>query len=62
LDSEYQNLLSFLDHSSTSINQIIDKSGLSPNIVSSMMFRLEFDGYVTHDEQGYSKVTIPEET
>jgi DNA processing protein len=62
LDADYQHLLSFINHSSTSINQIIDKSGLAPNVVSSMMFRLELDGYVNHDEQGYSKVKIPEET
>ncbi len=71
LDADYQHLLSFIQHSSTSINQIIDKSGLAPNIVSSMMFRLELDGYVSHDEQGYSKnqtvvlpkkIEIPEES
>lgn len=55
LDSEYQSLLSFIDQTPTSINQIIDKSGLSPNIVSSMMFKLELDGHVEHHPDGYSK-------
>jgi DNA processing protein len=57
LDQDYQHLLSFIESTSTSINQIIDKSGLAPNIVSSMMFRLELDGYVQHDAEGYAKTS-----
>ena len=58
LDSDYQHLLSFITQTPLSINEIIDKSGLTPNIVSSMMFKLELDGYVEHLPEGYVKPRV----
>ncbi len=58
LDADYQRLLTFVEEYPLSINQLIDRTGLSPNVVSSMLFKLELDAYVDHRPEGYVKAKI----
>ncbi len=60
LDSEYEHLYAFLRHDPLSINELIEKSGLAPNVVSSMLFKLELDGHVVHKPEGYARQTLTE--
>ena len=47
LDSDYQTLLEHLDFSPTSIDTLVDRSGLTVETVSSMLLLLELQGYVS---------------
>ncbi|MGH8280442.1 MAG: DNA-processing protein DprA [Gammaproteobacteria bacterium] len=45
-DPEYRRLLNSLDYAPTSVDTIVERSGLTPNVVSSMLLMLELQGRV----------------
>jgi DNA processing protein len=47
LDPEYLQLLESVGHDPTSVDSIIERSGLTADIVSSMLLLLELEGYVS---------------
>ncbi len=47
LDAEYQQLLESIGHDPTSVDVIIERSGLTADVVSSMLLLLELEGYVS---------------
>ena len=52
LDPEYQQLIDFIGHESTSIDQLVGSSGLTPAEVSSMLLQLELSGYIASSPGG----------
>jgi DNA processing protein len=60
LDSDYQQLYDFIHHDPLSINELIEKTGFAPNVVSSMLFKLELDGHVVHKPEGYARQRLME--
>ena len=58
LDDEYAKVLAAVDFAPTSIEQVIQRSGLTPRSVCSMLLALEMQNYVCMSEGGlYSKST-----
>jgi DNA processing protein len=56
LDPEYLQLLESVGHDPTSVDSIIERSGLTADIVSSMLLLLELEGYVSSATGGrYSR-------
>ncbi|NOX09040.1 MAG: DNA-protecting protein DprA [Gammaproteobacteria bacterium] len=55
IDAEYQQLLSCIDHSPVSIDQLIERSQLSVETLSSMLLILEFKGHITANNGVYCK-------
>ncbi len=47
LDAEYLRLLDSVGHDPTSVDAIIERSGLTADVVSSMLLLLELEGYVS---------------
>lgn len=57
-DPEYRLLLNSLDHAPTSVDALVERTGLTPDIVSSMLLMLELQGQVEATPGGrYSRVT-----
>jgi len=52
LGPEYQQLIDFIDYESTSIDQLVCSSGLTPAEVSSMLLQLELSGYIASSPGG----------
>ncbi len=52
LKPEQSSILNLIEHSPTPIDEIIEKSGLTPERVSSMLTELELGGYVTANAFG----------
>ena len=52
LDPEYQQLIDFIGYESTSIDQLVSSSGLTPAEVSSMLLQLELSGYIASSPGG----------
>ena len=46
LTPEYSQLLDLIGHDSVSVDQLVDRSGLTPEEVSSMLLLLELDNYL----------------
>ncbi len=59
LDDEYLDLLQIIGDGPTPIDQLIEMSGLTANVVSSMLLQLELQGYVALNPGGYSRTTYP---
>ncbi|WP_217631994.1 DNA-processing protein DprA [Thiohalomonas denitrificans] len=55
LDKEQLELLVCLDHSPTSVDRLVERSGLTPDAVSSMLLLLELQGYVVSVAGGYAR-------
>lgn len=47
LDSDYQTLLNHVDYAPTSVDTLVERSGLTVETVSSMLLLLELQGYVS---------------
>ncbi|MFO7594083.1 MAG: DNA-processing protein DprA [Pseudomonadota bacterium] len=54
LDEDYRLLLTCLDGGPSSVDQIVQRSGLTADAVSSMLLLLEMQGYVTSATGGYT--------
>ena len=52
LDPDYQQLIDFIGFDSTSIDQLVCSSGLTPAEVSSMLLQLEMSGYIASNHGG----------
>lgn len=59
LDRDYLDLLQIIGDGPTPANQLIEMSGLTANIVSSMLLQLELQGYVALNPGGYSRTNYP---
>ncbi len=55
LDEEHRSLLLCLDHSPTTVDRLVDRSGLTADAVSSMLLLLELQGYVASVAGGYAR-------
>jgi len=56
-DPEYRLLLNSLDYAPTSVDALVDRTGLTPDVVSSMLLMLELQGHVEAAPGGrYSRV------
>lgn len=53
VDEEYRHLLGCMGHGPTAIDTLVERSGLTPEVVSSMLLMLELKGYVTSVAGGY---------
>ena len=47
LSAEYRQLLEFIEHDAVSVDQLVERSGLTPEEVSSMLILLELEGHVS---------------
>jgi len=56
LDLEQQNLLNLIMFSPTSVDYLVQESGLSAEIISSMLLMLELQGYIANAPGGYIRV------
>jgi DNA processing protein len=54
LDEEYRQLLACLEQAPSSVDQIVQRSGLTADAVSSMLLLLELQGYVVSTAGGYA--------
>ncbi|HEY9147966.1 MAG TPA: DNA-processing protein DprA, partial [Gammaproteobacteria bacterium] len=54
LDEEYRQLLSCLDGGPSSVDRLVQRSGLTADAVSSMLLLLELQGYVVSTAGGYT--------
>jgi len=59
LDQEYLDLLQVIGDGPTPTDQLIEMSGLTANVVSSMLLQLELQGYIALNPGGYSRTTYP---
>ena len=57
LDAEYRVLLAVIGHEATSVDQMVDRSGLTAEAVSSMLLILELQGFVESTAGGYARTT-----
>jgi len=56
LSTEYSQLLELIDYQAVSVDQLVERSGLTPEEVSSMLLLLELDGYLVSGAGGrYSR-------
>jgi len=56
LSAEYAQLLELIDYQAISVDQLVERSGLTPEEVSSMLLVLELDGYLVSGAGGrYSR-------
>ncbi|WP_018623656.1 DNA-processing protein DprA [Kangiella aquimarina] len=56
LEKEYQDMLEFVDDSTTSVDTIIQRSGLEIEVVSHMLLLLELNDYIASVPGGYQRV------
>jgi DNA processing protein len=57
LDLEYKQLIDLIGFDTTSIDQLVCSSGLTPAEVSSMLLQLEMSGYIASSPGGvYSRL------
>ena len=52
LDDDYKQLIDYIDFDSTSIDQLVTRSGLTAAEVSSMLLQLEMSGYIASSPGG----------
>ncbi len=58
LEPEHEQLLSCLAYEPASVDQLVERSGLTPEVVSSMLLIMELEGYVTCSAGGrYCRTT-----
>ncbi len=55
LDHEYHTLLDAIGHEATSVDQMVERSGLTADAVSSMLLLLELQGFVQATAGGYAR-------
>jgi DNA processing protein len=53
VDEEYQQVLKCVDFEPTSVDKVVERSGLTADAVCSMLLVLELQGYVTALSGGY---------
>ncbi len=59
LSAEYRQLLEFIEHDAVSVDQLVERSGLTPEEVSSMLLVLELDGHLVSGAGGrYSRARL----
>jgi DNA processing protein len=59
LSAEYRQLLEFMEHDAVSVDQLVERSGLTPEEVSSMLLVLELDGHLVSGAGGrYSRARL----
>jgi len=59
LPAEYIQLLEFIEYESVSVDQLVERSGLTPEEVSSMLLVLELDGHLVSGAGGrYSRARL----
>ncbi|MBD3653331.1 DNA-processing protein DprA [Kangiella sp.] len=56
LEEEYQDVLKFIDDSTTSVDTIIQRSGLEIEVVSHMLLLLELNDYIASVPGGYQRL------
>lgn len=56
LEKEYQDMLNLVDDSTTSVDTIIQRSGLEIEVVSHMLLLLELNNYIASVPGGYQRV------
>ena len=56
LEKEYQEVLKYVDDSTTSVDTIIQRSGLEIEVVSHMLLLLELNDYIASVPGGYQRV------
>ena len=56
LDSDYMKLLECVDFAPTPVDTLIERSGFTASVVSSMLLILELQGHITTGPSGYEKV------
>lgn len=55
LDEEYQALLACIGYEATAVDQMVERSGLTAEAVSSMLLLLELQGFIEATAGGYSR-------
>ncbi|HEY0719818.1 MAG TPA: DNA-processing protein DprA [Gammaproteobacteria bacterium] len=60
LDEEYQQLLSQVGDDATPVDRLVERSGLTAEVVSSMLLILELQGHITSVPGGYSRTRMRE--
>lgn len=58
LDQEYRHLLNCMEHGPTAVDTLVNRSGLTPEAVSSMLLQLELQGYVASVAGGYMRTNM----
>ena len=59
LPSEYRQLLELIEYEAVSVDQLVERSGLTPEEVSSMLLVLELDGHLVSGAGGrYSRARL----
>ncbi|THB71410.1 MAG: DNA-protecting protein DprA [Gammaproteobacteria bacterium] len=57
LDTEYNDLLDHIGHESTSVDLLVEKTGLTPDAICSMLLILEMEGFVESEAGGvYNRI------
>lgn len=57
LDDDYRKLLDCVSFAPTPVDLLVERSGLTPEAVSSMLLLLELEGYVAYVAGGYSRTS-----
>ena len=55
LDDDYQALLACIGHETTPVDRLVERSGLTAEVVSSMLLILELQGFVESAAGGYAR-------
>ena len=55
LDADYRSLLAAIGHETTTVDQMVERSGLTAEAVSSMLLLLELQGFVEAAAGGYAR-------
>ena len=56
LDDDYHQLLDAIGHEATTVDQMVERSGLTAEAVSSMLLLLELQGFVESTTGGYARI------
>jgi DNA processing protein len=58
LDPDYARLLNSMDYAPTTVDRLVERTGLTPEVISSMLLMLELNGHVESAPGGrYSRIT-----
>ncbi len=55
IDADQRRLLACVDHNPVSVDMLVDRSGLTADVVSSILLHLELQGYVVSATGGYAR-------
>ncbi len=56
LDNQAANLLGLVHVTATSVDELIQQTNLSPEVVTTLLVQLELEGYIAKDAMGYVRV------